>query len=153
MTVYGLWQRWLFPLLLPVLSGFLWVANPSMAHPWHLLWRIGVVTFLLVAMIQALRARILLTPDRVRYVGLLRSWSMSTDQLVAIELRPTRIEMGNGAGSDGGFPVFRDREGHWHRCPMVAFRSYERAVEVMEKIKSYMVSHGHEVEITSRSTI
>lgn len=103
--------------------------------------------------VQVLRARLILTPDRVRYVGLVRSWSAPAEELFAIELRSTRFEMGNGAGGGGGFPVFRDQRGRWHRCPMTAFRTNHRASQRAEIICSYMREHGHSIEITSLYTV
>ena len=153
MTIYGLWQRQLFVFVFVILGGILWDLNPASGGQWRAAWEIGTVAALLLGAVQVLRSRLILTPDRVHYVGLVRSWSMPADQLVAIELRSTRFEMGNGAGGGGGFPVFRDQRGRWHRCPMTAFRTSERASQRAETICSYMRGHGHTIEITSLYTV
>ena len=152
-TVYGLWQRQLFVFLFWIGGGILWDTNPTPSGPRHVAWIVGILTIITLGSVQVLRARLVLTFQRVRYIGLLKSWSVDADELVAIELRSTRAEMGNGAGGLGGFPAFRDRDGHWHRCPMCAFRTSDRAARAAEQIRDYLRSNGHDIEITSLSTL
>lgn len=104
-TVYGLWQRQLFVFVFVILGGILWDLNPASGGQWRAAREIGTVAALVLGAVQVLRSRLILTPDRVRYVGLVRSWSMPADQLVAIELRSTRSrwEMARAAVVDSPY--------------------------------------------------